>query len=33
MAMIVADACIESAKRGQAVAVAIPATPTIYGKH
>lgn len=29
-AMIVADACIESAKSGHAVAVAIPETPAIY---
>lgn len=33
VAMIVADACIESARSGQAVAVTIPATPAIYRKH
>ncbi|MEZ4726245.1 MAG: Gfo/Idh/MocA family oxidoreductase [Caldilineaceae bacterium] len=33
VAMLVADACIESVRSGQAVAVNIPATPAIYGKH
>lgn len=32
LAMIVADACIESARCGQAVSVAILETPAIYAK-
>ena len=32
VAMIVADACVESAKSGNAVNVEIPATPAIYKK-
>lgn len=32
VAMLVADACVESARSGKAVAVTMPATPAIYAK-